>query len=329
MSRYNLSVVLDNLKPDEAQQFLLHNMDVLELYTATNGVHTTQIDAILRNRMNPDGCRVTPKYECPRCRSNQISVFDRRRLGMCLACGEIWQRTSPDTNGFVSPLRSNTCTAEQNARNKSTYQPIIHFRDYLTRLCGLAIPNLNDAVYESIEERLAVKRLLRPDSTDPNLSEKTRRLNSHTMWFELLKHDLFVSSTGEKKDLSVYYHYIPYFHRLYSPAPRPPIFDSMERKRLTEAFTLVLRHKSTKHRFRDMGRKNLWSYGLMLARFCRIMGRDDVVYTCADMLKDTYSVPGVQLKAGQAWIETVDELKETLYKCLRWPYNHDPGTTFE
>jgi len=329
MSRYNLSVVLDNLAPDEAQEFLLHNMDVLELYTASNGVHTTQIDAIIRNRMNPEGCRVPPIYECPRCHSNHISVFDRRRLGMCLACGEIWERTTPSTDGFVSPLRSNTCSAEQNSRMKSTYQPIIHFRDYLIRLCGLSIPNLDNSVFAAIEERLAVKCLLRPDSNDPHLVEKTRRLNSYTMWFQLLKYDLFVGEDGSTKDLSVYYHYIPFFIRLFSQNPRPPILTSMERKRMIEAFTLVLHHKSTKPRFREMGRKNLWSYGLMTARFCRIMGRDDVLYTCADMLKDTYSVPGVQLNAGQAWIETVDELKDALYKCLRWPYNHDAATTFD
>ena len=331
--RGDLTAVLSTLDPEAQTEFLLNNMDVLRMYDRTRGVLTPQIAEVIHARTNTEDA-VCVKYHCARClSSDNIHIFDRRRFASCNSCGHLWERTSSgegqscyDAARLSQLQRSGVSTGELKAKSGSVYSSMVHYRNFLLRLCGLSIPQLSDAVWAELDRRLEVHGLLEPDHAD---SDTTLRLSSYTFWFEMLKTPLH---TDERPtNLSPYYHYIYYLIRLYTPAgtSHKPLLSGQERSRLIAAFRCIrdyyIAHgKEIFAEYATPGdnrpRKNLWSYGNITAILLRIMGRHDALITHSEILHEHYLVGGIESGAGRILHLITHTLAPQLYRILKWPY---------
>jgi len=313
--------VLSTLSKEEQTQFFLHNMDIIEMYDKAD-CQTPEIRDALASRLKPEDA-VCTRHVCARCGSTaNIKIFDRRRFGACGRCGHIWDRTDNDPGHCGENARSGMSTAEENLQARSVYQPLVHYKDFIVRLCGLAIPKLPHKAWEDIEYRLSLRGLLHP----PNTPGTYLRLTSYTFWFELLKNPVSADSV----DLTPYYHYIYYFIRLYTPDySEPPFLSANERAKLIAGFKVILDYYTAN---RDTlfsechmpvmkrKRKNLWSYGMLTAAMLRIMQRHDALYTHGDVLKEYHLVGDVQRHAGRVLHVVLYRLAPQLYNLLKWPY---------
>lgn len=303
------------------------------MYNHTNGVFTPQIAEVLRLRTQKEDA-VCVRFRCARCQSSDnIHIFDRRRFASCNSCGHIWERTVPveaalnhSTYGQDRPAqlqRSGVSTAELNAKSGSVYCSMVHYRNFLLRLCGISIPQLSNSVWHELDRRLAAHGLLCPDPDDVDAQF---RLNSYTFWFELLKNPIH---TDNPPNLSPYYHYIYYFKRLYCHTDLRPLLSGHERSKLVSAFRCIrdyyIQHgKDIFTEFSTAGtkrpRKNLWSYGNITALLLRIMGRHDALISHSEILHEHYLVGGIESNAGRILHIIIHRLAPQLYKILKWPY---------
>lgn len=326
--------MLSTLNATDQTEFLLNNMDVLHMYTHSDGVLTPQIADVLRSRTtNKDA--VCVKFQCARCHSREVHIFDRRRFASCNSCGNLWERTEAtgqySQSSSYGPYRalelqrSGVSTAELKAKSGSVYSSMVHYRNWLLRLCGLAIPQLSNTIWRELDRRLDAQGLLDTDPADPDAGF---RLRSYTFWFELLKNP---TDTDKPINLCPYYHYIYYFIRLYAGTDTEarPLLSGTERSRLIAAFRCLRAYyidhgKEIFAEFSMPGdnrpRKNLWSYGNITAMMLRIMGRHDALVSHSEVLHEHYLVGGIEAGAGRVLHLVTHILAPQLYRILKWPY---------